>query len=413
MKLTRLKTTVMAGVLAASMVLPGMTAMAMTTVTDPADGKNNALTKTIVTPEGVSYSGETFTFTFEQGANTVKDSGVLANQKTYTIPDITISDVSSEGLTLSDGKYTRTITKDIDLSNIVEPGVYTYTIAETANTNSSKTKEEWTYDSTTYLLRVYVTKGEDNKLTKTMTIIDASNTLAEDATDADKETYNDKKVGAAAFTNKMTKNGGSTPDPEDPSKDPVPSLVVGKVVEDNTYEIKGQEYTFTLTFDTNGLNDELEKTNAYSYVIVDKDGNAVNGEDGNQKSGTLTLDNNKQATLKLQDGEYAQFNKIYAGTKVSINEAYVTNLTAVKIEYTSNGTTADAVNKTNVTKNSTDLGVSNVLIGEKKNTITYTNTYADVTVTGVVTNVAPYVTLVVVAVAAVAAYVVLKRRVAR
>ncbi len=66
-----------------------------------------------------------------------------------------------------------------------------------------------------------------------------------------------------------------------------------------------------------------------------------------------------------------------------------------------------------ITDTSNGLSTGEVLIGEDTDSITFTNTYKDVTVTGVITNIAPYVALVVAVVAGCAAYMMLKKRMAR
>lgn len=354
MRLTRIKTTVMAGVMAASMLLPNMTAMAVTTATNGAE-----ITKKVTAAaDGVTFD-ETFTYTFAQEA-VKEDSGVQANVNTATIGDVTIN--------VKNTTDKRTATGGINLDDLKTPGVYTYIVEESARTATDPTGTTWDYDTTTqYRLRVYVSNG-DSGLTKTMTLIKLN---------ADDEDTGEK-LTTAEFENKLVKTSTTEEDGA--------LFTLTKAVTDNSsMEPANQEYEFKITVTPDPVNGT--PTGGYTYK--------VGGETKTVTSG---------GTIKLKKGETASFTNISAGDKVTIEE--VNNPANVKSVATS-ATVAGS------TENGTNVKVENVLVDEGGSAVTYTNTWADVTMTGVVTSIAPYVTLVVVAIAAVAAYMAIKGRVAR
>lgn len=423
MNLNKIKMTMATGVLAASMILPGMTAFAApkTTVTG---GTTDFIVKTVKSPEGVSYTNQTFSYTFEQdGYQTVDgsktfvggtdDSGVKANLVEASIPGVSTSAMASNKNNVTNGVDTETAKVSISLENITVPGVYTYTVKETARTTTQTSEgvneangTTWKYDVTTYKLRVYVTKdATTGALTKTMTLVDSS-----------KDT-DDDKVATADFTNLVTKRGGSG-DGEDSDNGPTPgtdkaALTISKALAtgDAAYEPTNQTYAFTVNFTENDLNtadDGLDKDNTYEYYIVSADGT---------RGSVQTINNGE--TISLKNGEKAEFYKIYAGTTVVVTETgkdkdgnTIKNLKEVKAKVTSNDETKNAGTNA-LTKTDAGYATSSFVIGEGTNSAEFTNDFSDVTVTGVVTNVAPYITLVVVAVAAVAAYMGLKSRIAR
>lgn len=417
MNLNKIKMTMATGMLAASMILPGMTAFAAVDSSKILASDANIIKKEIVIPAGASYSNDTFKFLIEQ-ENEKEDSGVTANLNTVALGTkddsdnkyyITLNGSSSTTASATNvydstaDTWTQTLTAGIDLSGITNTGVYTYKISEVKDTNSSKSKEIWSYDGTSYILRVYVSRATNGTLTKTMTIIDSTKT-----DDSDKAT-------AASFTNKMTKRGGSDgKTPGGDADDGEASLIIKKAVSDTKYEPANQEYEFTVTFTENSLNTAANglEPNTYSYKVYNSD-----GTEDTAKADSIT---GLTGTIKLRNGQYVKFDDLYAGTRVTVKEAYVKNLDSVSVAIVSNGDTGSAsfsnVSSTTdltVNKVSTTQEKTGILIGEKNNSVTYTNTYKDVTETGVVTNVAPYITLVVVAVAAVAAYMGLKSRIAR
>lgn len=360
MKFTRIKTTMMAGMLAASMILPGMTALAAEPTKADA---TKFITKTVTAPtSGVSVN-ETFKYTFTQEEKK-DDSGVEANTTTAAIPEIQVNATAAN--TAFNGV--------IDLSRLTTPGVYTYIVKET-DESEDKTSGTvtWEYDTTEYRLRVYV-QGTGADQTKTMTLIKT----ADDASDT---TTNDKKVATAAFNNhKAVVSDGTTN-----------LFKISKtVVDPSNMEPANYEYTFTVTITTDSANAKYEPADGeYTYKIGETTGKVKSGE-----------------TIKLKKGETAIFTNIPAGDKVTVVETKDTNMASVATK------TLDNTKRTEVS--GSDYTVSDVLVSDDgQSYVSFENTWSSVTITGVVTNIAPYITLVAFAVVAIAAYVAMKNKVAR
>lgn len=234
-----------------------------------------------------------------------------------------------------------------DLSGITAPGEYTYEIAET-NGNA----DHWTYDSQKYYMQVLVkTDG-----TKTYTITKQGDT-------ANKETGFD-------FTNSYNKNA---------------SLTVTKAVVNPEYEADA-DYNFTITF--------IKGDNANEVPDLTQ----VEGNSG------LTKNPNGTYTFSLKNKGEITIKGIPAGTKYTISEKTPSskNYESTKIEQTVNGTS----------KVTTDELGTNApqVIGEGSNIAAFTNTYKQVTPTGIIMSIAPYIALIAIAGAAVALYLVSRRR---
>ena len=362
MKSMKIKSIAMAGMLSLSM-LAGMPVMAATAGTENM-ATAPTVDKTVNYAEGVTLPENTnieFTVTKVENAD-----GVAA--PTDDGNDVAVTAATASNFTKS-GK-----TANLKIKNLpTNVGEYTYFITEKALPNDNEYGWTNTSQKTEYFLHVLVKKGTDNNTT-TEYFVTTTNTTATD--DNGNKTYSDK-VDSIAFTNKYTKKAAP--------------LTITKKVSDTTYEPKDQEYTFKVTFETDNLNPSKEE---YSYT---------KGED------TEAQTIKSEGTLTLKNGETATFDDIPAGTKVTVVETPVTNIKDVKIDVTSNGSSAttEKIDKGSV------FTTGSVLIGEEQNAITFTNEYTDVTATGVVTNIAPYITMVVVAGAAIAVYVVLKKRLAR
>lgn len=374
MNLKRIKTSAAAGILAASMLLPNMTAFAAVSTfgTDATD----VITKKVTADDGVTFTNESFTYTFEQREANVQDSGVTANQETVTIPSITIDSASSgEAYTTDEnGNKVYTFTKgEINLSDIEKAGVYTFTVKETARSAEDPEGTTWVYDESQYILRVYAKNNGQGGLNYEMTLRKLNADGSEPA-DGDKLT-------TAEFNNTLTKT--------------VNHLRIYKMTSNDEFAPADEEYSFVVTLEEGSLNSAPE--GGYYYYITD--GMGYKSESIAFKSGD---------TIKLKANQWADFeNEVPAGALVTVQEVDLPANVDTVSATTSVGLN-DAV-EAPLTNNKT----AELVVDEAGRTITFTNTWKDVTITGVVTNIAPYVTLVVVATAAIAAYVVLKRRIAR
>lgn len=239
-------------------------------------------------------------------------------------------------------------------------GEYTFEVKETAPTDKANTDTYgWTTDKTVYYVHVYVAQDGSHSYIVTK----GTNTI--------KDNKLENKVDSIDFTNTFTKEAGT--------------FTVKKTVENDQYADANTQYSFTATFTKSSTSGEvssfIDKINVAGATDVKKNGNAI--------------------TFKLKKDETATFTNVPAGVKVDVVEDQATNVKSTKIAITSNG--GETVNKDG-------LDSGSVLLGEKANTIAYTNTYQDVTLTGVATKIAPFIAMVAIAGGAVALYIVSRRR---
>lgn len=237
-------------------------------------------------------------------------------------------------------------------------GEYTFEVKETAPADKTGTYG-WTVDKTTYYVHVYV--AQDNSHSYIVT--EGTNTITDNKFE--------NKVDSIDFTNTFTKEAGA--------------FTVKKTVENDQYADKDTLYSFTATFEESATSGEVS-----SFINDIKVAGATN----------VKVDGSK-ITFQLKKDETATFTNVPAGVKVDVLEAQATNVKSTKIDITSNG-------ETKPQKGGLDSG--EVLLGENANSIVYTNTYQDVTLTGVVTKIAPFVAMIAIAAGAAALYMVSRRR---
>ncbi len=237
-------------------------------------------------------------------------------------------------------------------------GEYTFEVKETAPADKTGTYG-WTVDKTTYYVHVYV--AQDNSHSYIVT--EGTNTITDNKFE--------NKVDSIDFTNTFTKEAGA--------------FTVKKTVENDQYADADTLYSFTATFKESSTSGEVS-TFINQIQVADATDKAVSGN---------------AITFKLKKGETATFTNVPAGVKVDVVEAQATNVKSTTIAISSNG---------GATTNINGLDSGEVLLGENANTIAYTNTYQDVTLTGVATKIAPFIAMVAIAGGAVALYIVSRRR---
>lgn len=289
--------------------------------------------------------------------------------------------LSGAGISLSDvGEYTFEIREDTTSLNI-------------AGTQSSFGWSVVDGDSV-YYLRVLIKNNGDGT---TSTLYFLTNTNNDPATYGGSTSH---KLDSADFVN--TYNKKSTED-GDPDSDPN-TLTVTKDVLNPEYVSSSNEYDIKVTVQLPAT----QKGADGNYFVADGDYTAsISGQvDGcGEKAPTGTLDaatGQIVYSVKLHDGESIVISDMAEGVTYSVveeNTDQYTNLTS--IGYKVDGATSAAENCADQTFDGND------------STVIVENTFKDVTATGVVTSVAPYITLVAVAAAGIAGYMVLKRRVAR
>lgn len=303
--------------------------------------------KTVNVADGITISDDAV-FSVKQVTNA---DGVTAPA---TVADYTVS-IPAASL-----KANTKVSESLGLAaKTTAVGEYTFEVKETAPADKTGTYG-WTVDKTTYYVHVYV--AQDNSHSYIVT--EGTNTITDNKFE--------NKVDSIDFTNTFTKEAYA--------------FTVKKEVEKDQYADANTLYSFTATFKKSATSGEVS-----SFINAIK----VAGATDVQVNGSAI-------TFKLKKGETATFTNVPAGVKVDVVEAQATNVKSTKIDITSNG------GETMTKDNSRDSG--EVLLGENANSIVYTNTYQDVTLTGVVTKIAPFIAMVAIAGGAVALYIVSRRR---
>ena len=269
-----------------------------------------------------------------------------------------ISYVAGDKGTLKDEKYV--ISKDTAISftgNWKHAGEYVYTVTE----SQENPVENVTYDTSSYTLRVYV--------------INEGNGLKVQKITAEGK---DGKTDKILFTNTYTKNDAT--------------LTIEKKTEGD-YADKTREFDFEITFTKSPMSDQATFTGTIGSESVE----CIAGQ---------------AKPFKLADGEQLVFNNLPVGTTYVVKELAATDGYTPKVTVVENQTTTvtnKTVQETEALDTLKENGKNN-LVGEKENKVTFTNTYKDVAVTGIVMNNLPFILLVAVAIVAFVSLAVVKRR---
>lgn len=347
-------------ILAGTMLLSmGTTAFAAGEPTAPDVNQNGTvpITKEFEMADGLKTPAATFKFTA-----TSKTPGALL---------ATITDVSfTEGQTgtLKGEKYVLEGTTYISFQGTwPHVGEYVYTVTETQD--PANKVENVTYDSSEYTLRVYVVNKNDN--------LEVEKITAEKA---------GTKTAKILFKNTYAKKDAT--------------LIIEKNTT-GTYANKTQQFDFTIAFTKSPTESTLGEFNG---TITRK---------GNNTSELVTT-NNGSYNFKLADGDKLQFTNLPVGT------TYVVTENGAKDDYTPSVTVIEnaqetvkdrvAQNEEQALSTQKENGEKN-LIGENTNKVTFTNTYKNVAVTGVIMNNLPFILLVAVAIVAFVSLAVMKRHI--
>lgn len=272
-----------------------------------------------------------------------------------TITDVTYQ--AGETGTLKDGKYV--ISKNTAISftgNWKHAGEYVYTVTE-----KQENMPNVTYDTSSYTLRVYVINGTNG--------LEIEKITAQGATG---------KTDKILFTNTYAKNDAT--------------LTIEKNTEGD-YADKTRKFDFEITFTKSPMSDQTTFTGTIGAQSV-----------------KCTAGQTK--TFKLADGEQLVFNNLPVGTTYMVKELAATDGYTPKVTVIENQTTT-VTNKTVQETEALDTlkeNRKNNLVGENENKVTFTNTYKDVAVTGIVMNNLPFILLVAVAIVAFVSLAVIKRR---
>ena len=347
-------------VLAGTMLLSmGTTAFAAGEPTAPDVNQNGTvpITKEFEMADGLKTPAATFKFT--------------ATSTTEGAPTATIGDVSfteEQPGTLKGEKYVLEGTTAISFQGIwPHVGEYVYTVTETQD--PANKVENVTYDSSEYTLRVYVVNKNDN--------LEVEKITAEKA---------GTKTAKILFKNTYAKKDAT--------------LIIEKNTT-GTYANKTQQFDFTIVFTKSPTESTLGEFNG---TITRK---------GNNTSEPVTT-NNGSYNFKLADGDKLQFTDLPVGTTYMVTENgakddYTPSVTVIE---NAQETVKDRVaqNEEQALSTQKENGEKN-LIGENTNKVTFTNTYKNVAVTGVIMNNLPFILLVAVAIVAFVSLAVMKRHI--
>ena len=353
--------------------------------TAKATGETSAkvsINKVLNIAEGITTPEATFTFTF------TPKTGTSSNGAPYETIDssngqITDKNVSYSGTdVLATGqtnikKDTGDIFREV---NYTHAGEYVYTVAEKQNDGWKVIQKNgspidfMTYDNRNYEMHVIV----KNKTTGGTYI---SSVYFKQVSPSVNGKVKPSESGTTykydLFTNIYRKNAGKITDPNEPNPnkpnvskvDPnAKSLVIKKVVSGATAD-KSKDFTFKLTF--------TKASTETSQSITGKIGET-----------SKTFVYGQETTITLRHDQSLVFDTIPAGTRYKL------------VETGSQGYTASAAYKENgASKNqagtvSTNFTQDSILIGEKPNDNTITNSLPDVTPTGLLIDNLPFILMI-------------------
>jgi len=199
-----------------------------------------------------------------------------------------------------------------------------------------------------------------------------------------------KKSDKATFTNKYTENTDENNSDKNPSNLTITKTVTGAQGD------KSKDFTFTVTF-TIPKGTILPKDKTAADVLNEIKATATDGATIKTQGQAVDGATTRTFTFTAKDAKSVTFTNILVGTTYKVEEAeankggYKTTWAAV-----SNGTS--------------ETKQDGILVGEKTNTGTMTNAKEDTVVTGLIVNNAPFIVMIGVAAAGVAAYGTAKRK---
>ncbi|MBR5949970.1 MAG: hypothetical protein IKZ87_00885 [Actinomycetaceae bacterium] len=365
-----------AAALAGSALVPSIAFAAPGNDSTPAPDKQAGvnIVKTIDTNSEINVAGNQYTFNIAQdpcqNGTPATDTACAAAADYPTV-------ASSVSVTFNQGDTTKTVAFPLpDISATPapysKPGIYVWKVTEQANTVSG---HDVTYSQAGYRVKAYVVKNASTGALEYKAV-----TIAQDTDDA----------GTAVTTN----NKREQLDFKNVYKD-VANLVVDKTVVNNAGlpEDANGEYSFTvaITYPSN-----FTPTTAPTVT------GAVAGSVSGDTAGTTSL------SFKLKNGDSATIAGLPVGTTYTVTETNTgtTFTTDMKTTKTSSFTTPNATENTDANKRVT----ASAALGDGGNVVDVTNTYEDITPTGLVLEVLPYVLMIGIPLLAIAGYIALRRK---
>ena len=341
-----------------------------------------AINKVLNIAEGITTPEATFTFTF------TPKTGTSSNGAPYETISDSNGKIAAKNVVYSKSDLlqpNQTSTKK-DTGNIFESvtythaGEYVYTVAETQNVGwaqilkNSVPIDSMTYDNRSYEMHVIV----KNKQSSGVYISSVYFKLVSTSSTAKvKPSEKGELYKYDLFVNTYRKNAGKITNPNEPTPNkPKPenfnpgakSLVIKKLVEGDSAD-KTKDFTFKLTF---------------TKASTDDQGTFV----GQVGSTSYTFENGKEKTITLHHDQSLVFDNLPAGTRYKLVESGSQGYKATA-SYNENGVIR---NQTGTA--SADFTQTSILVGEKPNDNTITNSLPDVTPTGLLIDNLPFILMI-------------------
>lgn len=353
--------------------------------TAKANGETSAkvsINKVLNIAEGITTPEATFTFTF------TPKTGTSSNGAPYETISDSNGKIAAKNVVYSKSDLLQPNQTSIkkDTGNIFESvtythaGEYVYTVAETQNVGwaqilkNSVPIDSMTYDNRSYEMHVIV----KNKQSSGVYISSVYFKLVSTSSTAKvKPSEKGELYKYDLFVNTYRKNAGKITNPNEPTPNkPKPenfnpgakSLVIKKLVEGDSAD-KTKDFTFKLTF---------------TKASTDDQGTFV----GQVGSTSYTFENGKEKTITLHHDQSLVFDNLPAGTRYKLVESGSQGYKATA-SYNENGVIR---NQTGTA--SADFTQTSILVGEKPNDNTITNSLPDVTPTGLLIDNLPFILMI-------------------
>jgi hypothetical protein len=406
---------------------------------DPVEGSEAApitaaaFTKILRMPDGTTFPTGKTTFSFTFTKETYEDSNATADlnvMPALTAANITVVDTDPNSLVGDTVSYKHQSANFLNGVTFTKAGVYVYTLAETANTNTLATDgtEAMVYSPVTYTIKIYVKEGSGTGVAVGTYYIAAISAVVTGSADPGQTAEDTDKVdptpgngttdfSAVTFTNTYTYTpGGDNPDPTDPTKSSlqVSMAVAGDYASSTQYfpiEImltKPSSVDGAPTYRAYVL---LTSTNAYVDLDVDTSVGTKTGDDGINDYIEFTSGAAKTLNLKHD------YKLVFVGAP--IGTAYVATLAGatgyaptalVTYDGTASETIGSALPANKGQSLSTAVATVKKLVAENLTGAAFTDTNSGVTPTGILLNNLPYLGLILLALASLVLFVVVKSR---
>ena len=354
-----------------------------------------AISKILQMPEGTTTPDAEFEFEFtavsvDEGTAPVTDAPEISGKVEFTDVDAGTSE---------DG--TKTVRKDsanvFDGVDFPHAGTYVYDITEKGGTYTTETGETMTYSGAQYQMTVWVANGENGLYVKAVAAKIVLGDDGEPGTDAGEKV--DPTPGgdgsdpmleysSVAFTNIFTKqvDGGN---PEDPDAQ---MLNINKTVVGD-YADKTKYFAYDITVTQPELVTGIVTYKAY---IVDETGVVTSGDNypvediqpTDDYGPFINVTAGLTVTINIKHGQQIVFTDTHIGATYEVVEAAYAGYTP-EVELVVNG--AEPVNTKGTEE--TTLSTGSNLLGEDENSAAFTNTYKNITPTGILINNLPFIIL--------------------